>query len=601
MTSPSPNHLSSSNPIPTSGNVLSGFEPLEPIIPDEQPDVTPFERLIPNFVSKHVRQYVDHLVSENKLSNAKPIALEGFAAVVMADVSGYSTLTSFLADRGPDGTEILSRIMKEYVDKIIQIISLHGGDIVKFVGDAVLFYWSLNDKPGTPIENDPRRKGFLVIKACECCLDLLKKLKNYQVVIPPSSKDKTGQPTTKELKIHLGVGAGRIFDVHVGGEPGRWEHFIVGDAMEQLATVLDLAKAGQLAVSKRAFELIRNLVHVGMLDFDSFDTKKCYILNKFDRSALKFPEENYDTDALDLEASIFAPPTTASLSSRNFEHYKLYVNESALFKLESDIKSSSPFQLNQGVSHLMSLNELRQVTTVFIKVGSLSFKEALAKCQRAMTLVQVALRKHEGILRQFHVDDKGAIILAFFGLPPLSHNNDALQGIQAGLEICEGFNKEDADFSVGITTGVISIGGVGNSLRTEYALMGDSINMAARLMCLKAAENSIICDERSYLLCQREFDFDHLGQTTVKGKTQPISIFLPLKRRPDAEQNSKMLELAMLGRQNEKKLVNELFERHVKQSHTFCKVIVEGDGGQGVATFGKYIKTTAEGMDYCIW
>lgn len=131
--------------------------------------------------------------------------------------------------------------------------------------------------------------------------------------------------------------------------------------------------------------------------------------------------------------------------------------------------------------------------------------------------------------------------------------------------------------------------------------MGDSINMAARLMCLKTAENSIICDERSYLLCQREFDFDHLGQTTVKGKTQPISIFLPLKRRPDAEQNSKMLELAMLGRQNEKKLVNELFERHVKQAHTFCKVIVEGDGGQGVATFGKYIKTTAEGMDYCIW
>jgi hypothetical protein len=42
----------------------------------------------------------------------------------------------------------------------------------------------------------------------------------------------------------LGIGAGAIYEVHVGGNPGRWEFFIAGDGVNQLGSVLDLAKAG---------------------------------------------------------------------------------------------------------------------------------------------------------------------------------------------------------------------------------------------------------------------------------------------------------------------------------------------------------------------
>jgi len=118
---------------------------------------------------------------------------------------------------------------------------MHGADIVKFVGDAVIFYWKI---PGlttaeTSLADDTAR-GELVLKACHCCLDLLTKLGKYAIDIP--------QCDIKELRIHLGIGAGQIFDVHVGGESGRWEHFIAGEAVNQLAQVLDLAKAGKLHV-----------------------------------------------------------------------------------------------------------------------------------------------------------------------------------------------------------------------------------------------------------------------------------------------------------------------------------------------------------------
>jgi hypothetical protein len=401
-----------------------------------------------------------------------------------------------------------------------------------------------------------------VVKAAECCIDLLRKLKDYKVKIPRGrvnsiKPNDVNQYDEKELRIHLGIGAGKIYDVHVGGEPGRWEHFVVGDAMEQLALVLDMAKPGQVAISRTAYDAFKTCVIINRVSLESFDDNKYYILNALDKTAINLilPESESESDDFMAlwDIQVNNVPAAAAI-----EFYRQYINQSALFKLESDIQSASPFQLNQGVGHLMNLNELRQVTTLFIKIGDLSFAyvdrteemirqqillvdgnhllsaslvaeieevtakmeefkenaaelaklqeslsnlqarhkevletlseqekhlvdlrmnlekeqdEALNRCQTAMTEVQVGLKKFEGILRQFHVDDKGAVILAFFGLPPLAHKNDALLGLQAGICIRDGFRKYFKYFSIGISTGVISIGGVGNSLRTEYALV----------------------------------------------------------------------------------------------------------------------------------
>jgi hypothetical protein len=72
-------------------------------------------QILPNFISKHVREYLDAL---GDVKTLKPDAKEGFAAVVMVDVSGYSKLTDTLSERGAYGAEILSRIMKDYLDKV---------------------------------------------------------------------------------------------------------------------------------------------------------------------------------------------------------------------------------------------------------------------------------------------------------------------------------------------------------------------------------------------------------------------------------------------------------------------------------------------------
>lgn len=97
----------------------------------------------------------------------------------------------------------------------------------------MIFYWRIPRGDNDTI--DDNAKGELTLTAAHCCLDLLKQLGSYEVQIPDLG--------SKILRIHLGIGAGNYFDVMVGGK-NRWEHFIGGDAVNQLASVLDLAKAG---------------------------------------------------------------------------------------------------------------------------------------------------------------------------------------------------------------------------------------------------------------------------------------------------------------------------------------------------------------------
>ncbi|KAI8805688.1 nucleotide cyclase [Cladochytrium replicatum] len=553
-----------------------------------------FDQAIPNFVSKHVRKYYWRTSSATQGPQMQPCVLEGFAAVVMVDVSGYSKLSSTLAERGPIGAEILGKTMKDYLDKIIHIILLHGGDIVKFVGDAVIFYWKIPGTVDTSGSEQDLARGEIVLKACNCCLDLLTQLGTYNIDIPDCS--------TKELRIHLGIGAGKIYDIHVGGSPGRWEHFVAGDAVSQLSQVLDLAKAGELAVSHQALKWFSCVMDIDTVNIGDYD-KRCILLSGLERARRKVPPPTpTEHDELDL--------WEIQTGTLNIELYKTFINHSAIFKLQADINQSKLFRLESSLADLMSLYELRQVSTLFIRVGSLSKWEGaefIEEAQQAISVVQTALQKYEGSLRQFNVDDKGASILAFFGLPPLAHENDAIYCIKAGLEVKDKFRDIFDHFSIGITTGVVSIGGVGNSIRTEYAVMGDSINMAARLMMHHEAQESILCDEKSYNLCDRDFVFEKLGQTKVKGKSKPISIFRPKAvstedsqaRRANIETNSSGT-LVMFGRHNEREAIINALESQTR-ADTSKILTFQADGGQGLSTLVKFTQIEAIRHGCCPW
>jgi class 3 adenylate cyclase len=223
-------------------------------------------KLLSTFLSDHVREYLDRRVLEQNqaiLSKDPPqdtdeliwdiptldtCIIESFAVIVMADVSGYSRLTSVMSERGKTGFELLTKTMKDYLDNIVDIVMAHNGDIIKFAGDAVLFYWKLDAKERrntciaskTNSCNCPKcLKGEVVLRAALCCTDLLKRLGRYEINIEGCD--------VKHLSIHLGIGAGNLMDVHAKGNEYRFEHFVAGDAVNQLMAVLNDAKPGRHA------------------------------------------------------------------------------------------------------------------------------------------------------------------------------------------------------------------------------------------------------------------------------------------------------------------------------------------------------------------
>ncbi|KAJ3107585.1 hypothetical protein HDU96_007849 [Phlyctochytrium bullatum] len=348
-------------------------------------------------------------------------------------------------------------------------------------------------------------------------------------------------------------------------------------------------------MSHAALKWVSCVVDIETINIGTYD-KRCIIIHGLEQAKRKYPimdEFKFETKA--------DKPSPASIAM-----YKNFINDSALFKLQADINQSRLFRLESNLSNLLELYELRQVTTVFMRLDESitrwDRKDALSHTQNAISIVQSALKKYEGSLRQVHVDDKGAVILAFFGLPPLAHQNDASHGVKAVLEIRDQFSQIMDEFAIGITTGIVSIGGVGNMSRTEYAVMGDSINMAARLMCHPEAASSVLCDEKTYNLCEHEFVFEKLGETRVKGKAAPIPVFRPTLMRLDVGRAARRAahKIEPIGRVKEKNAIKTVLSSW-KDEETSGVVIVEADGGQGISTLLDFAKEEALRQRCHIW
>ena len=74
--------------------------------------------------------------------------------------------------------------------------------------------------------------------------------------------------------------------------------------------------------------------------------------------------------------------------------------------------------------------------------------------------------------------------------------------------------------AIGLTTGRAFCGAVGSDLRREYAVIGDVVNLAARLM--QAAPGRILCDGATYQAARAHLAFQDLPAISVKGKAEPI-------------------------------------------------------------------------------
>ena len=180
----------------------------------------------------------------------------------------------------------------------------------------------------------------------------------------------------------------------------------------------------------------------------------------------------------------------------------------------------------------------------------------------------------------------GDAIMAAFGAP-VSHEDDAERAVRAGLRILDAIdelNEQDPTLllqvRIGINTGeaVVALGA--RPREGEGIVTGDVVNTASRVQGA-APVSGIACSEETFRHTERVFDYDELEPVAVKGKTEPLALFRPL--RPRARLGSdvtRTLATPLVGRELEKPLLIGTFERSAQQRS--CQLVtIVGEPGVG--------------------
>jgi tetratricopeptide (TPR) repeat protein len=208
----------------------------------------------------------------------------------------------------------------------------------------------------------------------------------------------------------------------------------------------------------------------------------------------------------------------------------------------------------------------------------------LESAQNIARLIQRSVYRYEGSINKINVDDKGITIVAALGLPPFAHEDDPARGVQAALMVRKELTNLNVRSYIGITTGRIFCGSVGNDSRREYTIIGNAVNLSARLMDAASKQDELIVEYGIPILCDRlTFDsakevveFKSLPPQQVKGRVEPVEAFHPLELkksviRPKTE---------LIGRQEEKALIANALQE-LSRGAAQQTIVLQGEAGIG--------------------
>jgi adenylate cyclase len=182
--------------------------------------------------------------------------------------------------------------------------------------------------------------------------------------------------------------------------------------------------------------------------------------------------------------------------------------------------------------------EKRRLTVLFSDVrGFTTFSEAfppetvIATLNEHLNMMVTVIFKHQGTLDKF----VGDCVMAFWGAP-LHQPNHAELAARAGLEMIAGLEKLNQKWQsegrptlkigVGINTGEMLFGNIGSEQRMDFTVIGDSVNLGARLeSATKDLKAGIVISDATYREIQGQARVRPIGEISVKGKSQKIAVY----------------------------------------------------------------------------
>lgn len=427
---------------------------------------------------------------------------------LFADISGFSALAATLGAAGPGGAEQLSILLNQRFGRLVDLVHEHGGELVDFAGDAAIAFW-------------PAEQPHAAHRAAACGLAIRDALE----------AEKTGGIA---IRLRVGIGAGAVLSALVGGSEGRWHTLMAGEAWSEMLRADAVAQPGQVVLAGSVTRLL----------------------------PLPGTGETLPAGCFRLDTLPPGPPP----------HVRQMRPDPSAAALSAGIPRAVRQRIDAGQQHWLA--EFLTVSTLFVNVPELAYEDLaeLDRLQRVTTAIQQVVHRFGGSVNRLLADDKGTVLIAAWGVPLHSYEDNAVRAVLAALALRESLQRLGVRAPMGITTGRAFAGTVGNARRRQYALVGDDINLAARLM--QHAGHAILCDTATRTAARARVAFGASSRLRVKGRDVPVDVAAALGARERASGT------AIIGRHAEQRVLTDALT-DLASNGASGVLVIKGEPGIG--------------------
>jgi adenylate cyclase len=203
-----------------------------------------------------------------------------------------------------------------------------------------------------------------------------------------------------------------------------------------------------------------------------------------------------------------------------------YVSKDVYSQLMADPKLAELGGARRDMSVLFS--DIRGFTSITERRNP---DELVRQLNEYFTAMVDIVFRHQGTVDKF----VGDLVMAIFGAP-VDDERHADHAVAAAVDMAAGLGalnrkwasegRPTLDIGIGINSGEMVAGNIGSSSIMSYTVIGDNVNLAARLESLnKDYRTRIIISDATRQRLEGRFDIRPLGEVIVKGKTKTVSIF----------------------------------------------------------------------------
>ena len=252
------------------------------------------------------------------------------------------------------------------------------------------------------------------------------------------------------------------------------------------------------------------------------------------------------------------------------------LREAIINRFHARLPGYTPTHLTEKILASKSAmeGERKQVTVLFADIAGfttvseqLDPEEVHLLMDGCFARLTAAVHRYEGTVNQYTGDG----IMALFGAP-IAHEDHAQRALLAALAIQEAMQAysehlqrdKNIEFRlrIGVNTGLVVVGRIGDNLRMDYTAQGDTTNLAARLQAL-AEPGTVLVSEPTYRLTQGFFTFRPLGSRQIKGRAS-ATVFEVTGRQPGRTRIDVAAEHGLttfVGRRRELELLEALLAK----------------------------------------